>query len=73
MIEIWQSFMSTEIFTLEMSELAKKRQESRLTFDTRSSDASKGSTPLYQAVMPLQLSPVCFTLQKQDGQIEEKV
>ena len=33
-----------------MSKFAKKRQESRLTFVTRSSDVSKGSTLLYQAI-----------------------
>ena len=33
-----------------MFKFAKKCQESRLTFGTRSSDVSKGSTPLYQAV-----------------------
>ena len=48
-----------------MSKFAKKRQVSRLTFSTRSSDVSKGSTPL-------KLLPVCFTLQKRDGEIEKR-
>ena len=56
-----------------MSKFAKKRQESRWTFGTRSSDVSKGLTPLYQQVGAIAALPVCFTLQKQDGQIEEKV
>ena len=34
----------------QMSEFAKKRQESLLAFGTRSSDVSKGLTPLYRVV-----------------------
>ena len=49
-----------------MSKVTKKRQECRSTLETRPSDFSKGSTPL-------QLSPVCYTLQEYGGQIEEKI
>ena len=59
-----------------MSKFAKKRQESRLTFGTRSSDISTGSTQLYQVVDAI--AAVARMLyfgkkKKEHGQIEEKV
>ena len=56
-----------------MSKFAAKRQGSRLTFGTRSSDVSEGSTPLYQAVDAIAAVVRMLYFAKQDGQIEEKL
>ena len=71
-ISYFFTLLASKCMQSEMSKFAKKRQESRLTFGTHSSDLSKGSTPLYQAVDAIALM-LYSTLQKQDGQIEEKV
>ena len=49
------------------------QRNARLTFGTRSSDVLRDRHHCTKRSTPLQLSPICFTLQKQDGQIEENV